>query len=202
LDREEDFELVHQLASRDREVVDAAFSRLYEKYAGRIYSTAIRILNDHALAADATQVAFITVLRKAGKFDFRSAFSSWLYRVTVNRCIDLRRQRTRRPVLSMTDPDVQRLAEGGDPRQAGNLGPPEKASQSELAQIVNHAISGLNPRLSIVVVLRYLEGLGYEEIAEILKVPLGTVKSRLNRAHAALEAVLGPRLDETQGERE
>ena len=70
------------------------------------------------------------------------------------------------------------------------------ARRSELAREVGQAISRLNPRLSVVVVLRYLEGLGYEEIAEILELPLGTVKSRLNRAHAALEQDLGPRLDQ------
>jgi RNA polymerase sigma-70 factor (ECF subfamily) len=64
--------------------------------------------------------------------------------------------------------------------------------------MVGKAISRLNPRLSSVVVLRYTEGLGYEEIAEVLEIPLGTVKSRLNRAHAALEADLGPGLDDHQ----
>ena len=152
-------------------------------------------MGDSALAADATQLAFITVLRKAGKFKFQSAFSSWLYRVAVNCCIDLKRKRARTHSLSMTDPDVAMLADGGDYRRPETPGPEEYARQGELVQEVSKAISRLNPRLSVVVVLRYLEGLGYEEIAEILEMPLGTVKSRLNRAHAALEQDLGPRLD-------
>jgi len=195
LDREEDFELVRQLGSRIRETSDAAFRQIYDKYEQRVFATALRIMGDSALAADATQLAFITVLRKAGKFKFQSAFSSWLYRVAVNCCIDLKRKRTRTRSLSMTDPDVAMLADGGDSRRPETPGPEEHARQGELVEEVSKAISRLNPRLSVVVVLRYLEGLGYEEIAEILEMPLGTVKSRLNRAHAALEQDLGPRLD-------
>ena len=76
--------------------------------------------------------------------------------------------------------------------------PEATARGKERAALVSKAIRKLNPRLSAVVVLRYTEGLGYEEIAEVLQVPLGTVKSRLNRAHAALEADLGPVLDDYQ----
>ncbi len=195
LDREPDFALVRQLCSRDRKAVDSAFSQLYDQYETKVFGTALRVLGDRALAADATQLTFLTVLRKARKFNFRCAFSSWLYRVAVNRCIDLKRKRTRHRPLSMTEPEVALLAEGGDSRRAGNLGPDVNAERSELVQVIKEAISRLNPRLSVVVVLRYLEGLGYDEISEILDVPLGTVKSRLNRAHAALEQDLGPRLD-------
>lgn len=196
LDREEDFELVRQLGSRNRETSHRAFGLLYDKYEQRVYATALRVLGDSALAADATQLTFLTVLRKARKFDFRSAFSSWLYRVAVNRCIDLRRKRSRHHSVSMSEPEVEAIAAGGDRRSSQNPGPEEHARRAELVEEVGRAISRLNPRLSVVVVLRYLEGLGYEEIAEILELPLGTVKSRLNRAHAALEQDLGPRLDD------
>ena len=74
-------------------------------------------------------------------------------------------------------------------------GPFEGAGKSELKNELARAIARLNPRLVVVVVLRYVKGLGYEEIAEVLKMPLGTVKSRLNRAHAVLEADLGPQFD-------
>ena len=195
MDREQDFALVRQLCSRDRKAVDSAFTQLYDLYESKVFGTALRVLGDRALAADATQLTFLTVLRKAGKFDFRSAFSSWLYRVAVNRCIDLKRKRTRQRSVSMTEPEVAVLAEGGDARRTEISDPEVNAERSELVQVIKEAISKLNPRLSVVVVLRYLEGLGYEEISEILDVPLGTVTSRLNRAHAALEQDLGPRLD-------
>ena len=195
MDREEDFELVRQLGSRIREASHAAFRQLYDKYEQRVFSTAIRILGDPALAADATQLTFVSVMKKAGKFKFQSAFSSWLFRVAVNCCIDLKRKRGRHHSLSMNEPEIAMLAEGGDSRRPVNPGPEENARRAELVQEVSNAISRLNPRLSVVVVLRYLEGFGYEEMADILEIPLGTVKSRLNRAHAALEQDLGPRLD-------
>lgn len=194
--REEDYELVRRLSDHDREVADAAFEELYEKYADRVYSTCSRILGESNLARDALQATFVLVLRKAHKFDFRSAFSSWLYRVAVNQCIDLRRRRDRHRPVSLSEPETAFLAERGDRRREPEPGPAERASRTEIGREIGREVSRLNPRLSAVVVLRYVQGLGYEEIAEVLDVPLGTVKSRLSRAHAALEAVLGPRLDE------
>ena len=188
--REVDFELVRRLCSRNAALVDPAFDTLYRKYRDRVYSSAYRILRDPALAADVTQETFLTVLRKASKFDFRSAFSSWLYRVAVNLSIDARRKRGRHRPLSLGDPEVSAWAESADRRKEPPPGPLAAAAASELAEIVEKAVADLNPKLGVVVVLRYVEGLGYEEIAEILEVPLGTVKSRLNRAHAALEGEL------------
>ena len=89
LRREDDHELVRRLVSTNGGEAESAFTELYEKYKRRVYATACRILHDRNLAADATQAAFLTILRKADRFDFRSAFSSWIYRVTVNQCIDL-----------------------------------------------------------------------------------------------------------------
>jgi len=194
--RDEDFGLVRSLRSKDREAVHSAFKALYEKHRNNVFNLAYGILHDRSLAADATQEAFLVILRRPRKFDFRSAFSSWLYRVTVNRCIDARRKQGRRRSLSMSEPDVASWAEKEDRRRDLEPGPEEVARQRELAREIREAISRLNPRLAAVVVLRYMEGLGYEEIAEALEMPLGTVKSRLNRAHAALEEALGPKLDE------
>ena len=195
--REDDFELVRQMCSGDADLANRALSEIYEKYNGRVYNTAYRILGDRDLAADVTQETFIAILRKASKFRFRAAFSSWLYRVAVNLCIDTRRKVNRRRPLSLSEPDVESWVEEEDsPLRPENPGPMEIAGRAELHQEMARAIARLNPRLAVVVVLRYVEGLGYEEIAEVLVMPLGTVKSRLNRAHAALEADLGPKLDQ------
>ena len=196
MSREEDYDLVRQLLARDPRVRESAFDVLFRKYDNRVFNIACRVLGDRDLAADVTQETFITILKKAGKFDFRAAFSSWMYRITVNRCIDVRRKRSRRNPLSLGDPEVTDWAEGAARNGNREDGPEEAARRKELQAAVGKAVSGLNPRLSSVVVLRYTEGLGYEEIAEILQVPLGTVKSRLNRAHTALEAELGSRLDD------
>ena len=96
----------------------------------------------------------------------------------------------------MSEPEVASWAEEEDRRRNSTPGPEESSRRRELAQRIRDAISALNPRLAAVVVLRYMEGLGYEEIADVLELPLGTIKSRLNRAHSALEADLGPALDD------
>jgi RNA polymerase sigma-70 factor (ECF subfamily) len=192
LAREDDYDLVRQVASRRSEESRAAFDELFRRHRETVFNLSVRVLGDRSHAADVTQETFLTVLRKAGRFDFRAAFSSWLYRITVNRCIDLKRKLSKHPTASLSVPEVRVHAEGaGD-----SVDPGDAASQGELAETVAKEVSRLNPRLSVVVVLRYTEGLGYVEIAEILEVPLGTVKSRLSRAHAALEAALGPRLDD------
>ncbi len=192
--REEDFELVRRLCSGKPEHAGPAFDALYAKYRDRVYNIALRVLNDRTLAADITQETFLGILRKARKFRFRSAFSSWLYRVTVNLCIDARRKRERRRPLSLNEPQVAAWVEDAAVRRRSDPGPEEQASRGEFERLLSEAIGNLNPKLAAVVVLRYVEGLGYEEIADILRVPLGTVKSRLNRAHAALAEVLEPKL--------
>jgi RNA polymerase sigma-70 factor (ECF subfamily) len=194
----EDIELVRQLRARDRATRTAAFDALFRRHHDRVFNTAYRVMGDRALAADVTQETFLTVLNKSRRFDFRSAFTSWLYRVTVNLCIDVKRKRNRRRSLSLSEPETAGRVEGSTAHPNAAPDPETAARGKELAALVSKAIGKLNPRLSVVVVLRYTEGLGYEEIADVLEVPLGTVKSRLNRAHAALEADLGPVLDDYQ----
>ncbi len=194
MDREEDVELVRRLGSPEPSVRESAFAALYDKYKDRIFSTSCRILNDRDLAADATQATFLAVFRKARKFDFRSKFSSWLYRVAVNQCLDIRRRRARVVRLSLDDPDTPET--GTDLRRETPLSPEASAERGEMARRLRKAVAALSPKLAAVVVLRYMEDLSYEEISEILDLPAGTVKSRLSRAHEALEADLGPLLDQ------
>jgi len=196
LSKEEDIDLVRRLRSRNRSIREAAFDALFRKHQDRVYNTAYRVMGERALAADVTQEVFITIFSKARRFDFRAAFTSWLYRVTVNLCIDMKRKRSRRKSLSLSEPEVAGWAEGVVRTPNATPTPETAARRKELGEMIAKAIIELNPRLASVVVLRYTEGLGYEEIAEVLEVPLGTVKSRLNRAHAALEADLGPKLDD------
>jgi RNA polymerase sigma-70 factor (ECF subfamily) len=195
LDRQEDYELVRRIRSSDRVTSEAAFDELYRKHRDTVFRLAARILDDRDLAADATQAAFLAVFRKLRGFDFRSAFSSWLYRVTVNQCLDLRRRRAKMARISLDDPTTAASVGAGDLRRGTPAGPGEDADRAELARLVRAALGSLRPRLSTVLVLRYMEGLSYEEIAEILDVPVGTVRSRLSRAHVALQDILGDSLD-------
>jgi len=199
-----DVDLAQQLGAPDPAVREAAFAKLFERHRQRAFDLAWRVLRDTGLAADAVQEAFLTVYRKGGRFEARAQFSSWLYRVVLNRSIDLRRREKRHRGSPL--PEAQGAArgekdlgaEGEAPLEtaAGSVTPEAMALESERAALVRDAIERLSPKLAAVVVLRYPKGLSYEEIGEILGLPPGTVRSRLNRAHAALRDLLGEHLDE------
>ena len=196
MDDPSDLELIHRFADPDRAVRRAAFTTLFERHRKRAFDLAYRVLGDAGLAADAVQESFLTVYEKGAGFEARARFTSWLYRVVLNRCIDLQRRERRHRMLPLaTSPRRER--EGGErdsgvPEPAGAAadGPAERALGVERAEFVRSAIRELSPKLAEVVILRYPEGRSYEEIGEVLGVPPGTVKSRLNRAHAALRGML------------
>jgi RNA polymerase sigma-70 factor (ECF subfamily) len=136
------------------------------------------------------------VFRRVGGFRFESRFSSWVYRIAVNASIDLRR-RTRTRRLASLDAIQDSGADDSrfDIDDERVEMPSASASRRELEQEVQRAIGRLSPKLRTIVVLRYLENLSYEEVAETLKISLGTVKSRLSRAHDSLDRHLTPVLD-------
>jgi RNA polymerase sigma-70 factor (ECF subfamily) len=205
MDDPSDLELIQLFAAPDPVVRREAFSTLFERHRKRAYDLAYRVLGDPGLAADAVQEAFLTVYRKGARFEARARFTSWLYRVVLNRCIDLQRRERRHRMLSL-GPATGRDAEGGE-RGAGVIepagdpqdGPVPRALGVERAEQVRAAIARLSPKLAEVVILRYPQGRSYEEIGEILGVPPGTVKSRLNRAHAALRGMLESELGDSEG---
>jgi RNA polymerase sigma-70 factor (ECF subfamily) len=200
-----DVDLVRRLGSGGRAERERAFTTLFERHRQRSFDLAWRVLGDAGLAADAVQEAFLTVYRKGPRFEERAQFTSWLYRVVLNHAIDLRRRERRHRVGQLPGFGVgrgTRSESGADPseatiEQAGTAATPEaEAIRAERSRTVRTAIERLSPKLSAVIVLRYPEGLSYEEIGEILGLPPGTVRSRLNRAHAALRDILGDALDE------
>ncbi len=172
-----DQELVRRAAAGDRE----AFAVLFQRYAPRVYRTALRITGDPGEADDATQEVFLRLHDQLHRFEERSSFSTWIYRVTVNMAIDRTRASARRPAS----------IEGVDAPGSGRAG--DSAERGDLERAVLGALSGLSEKLRTVLVLRYLEELSYEEIADVLECSSGTVKSRLARAHEeagpALQAV-------------
>ena len=176
-DMPNDEELVRRAAVGDRE----AFAVLFDRYAPRVYRTALRITGDAAEADDATQEVFLRLHDQLHRFEERSSFSTWIYRVTVNLAIDRTRTKARRPG-SIDGVDAQAPDSATAPAERGDL---ERA--------VIAALAGLSEKLRTALVLRYLEDLSYEEIADVLECSIGTVKSRLARAHEeagpALQAV-------------
>jgi RNA polymerase sigma-70 factor (ECF subfamily) len=177
--------------------LQGAFRGLYEQYKDRVYNVCYRITGNATDALDASQETFGIMFRKIGEFRFESKFSSWVYRIAVNASIDIKRRSGTRWLSSLEgarDPngvDLPRV----DLRDERTEGPSVAASRHELEDEIQQAISRLSPKMRAITVLRYIESLSYEEIAETLHVSIGTVKSRLSRAHQALDRELTPVLD-------
>ena len=154
-----------------------AFAQLFAAHKDRIYSIALRFSGDPTAALDIAQDTFLKLLGQIQNFRGDARFETWLYRVVVNACLDHRRARRR--WLPLIEDLVDRVRTG--------LGLEISAEQSQLRHRVRGAIAHLPADQRIAVVLRYTEGLSYEEIAEVTGVATGTVASRLNRAHRALD---------------
>jgi RNA polymerase sigma-70 factor (ECF subfamily) len=187
-----DLELVRDLASQDADVRRRALGELYERHHRRVFNVAFRVLGDWSRAQDVTQEVFLQLAARIGTFRGDAGLTSWMYRITVNRAIDVRRREGRRPAWRMGDAFPERGARR--PRgDAVSIEPPEVLERELLADRVRLALDRLSPKLRAILVLRYLEGLSYDELAEVLDCSMGTVKSRLNRAHTAMERELGDR---------
>jgi len=154
-----------------------ALRTLFEEYKDRVYSIAIYSLSgDEMAAADVTQQVFLKLMTRIGQFRGNSEFATWLYRLVVNTCHDEHRKQKR--FVSLADSFVQTRAGGESPRA--------RYARKELAARVQSAVAELKPKLRWPILLKYVEGLSYEEIAKVLNCSKGTVASRLNRAHKAL----------------
>jgi len=181
------------LLERCRRGEPFAWTALLQRYQDRIYNVCWRIAGDAEEAADLTQDVFVTALEKIGGFEERSGFFTWLYRIAVNLSLTRRRQRGRRRTLPIRDGqdgdgEGPALHEPVDRR----CGPMTQALDRETAEAVSRAVDQLDDEHRTVLVLRDVESLDYAEIAAILEVPSGTVKSRLFRARLALREALGP----------
>jgi RNA polymerase sigma-70 factor, ECF subfamily len=173
------------LDAHDRDVIEAcqrgdadAFRALFEAYKDRVYSIALRYSGNPAAAMDIAQDTFLKLLSRIGDYRSEASFDSWLYRLVVNSCIDDQRRGRR-----MT-PFLDGLLEAVCAPAESVL---HKLMRVETEQRVQDVVARLAPEHRMVIVLRYTEGLAYEEIAKILGCSPGTVASRLNRAHKILE---------------
>lgn len=167
-----------------------AFDLLVRESYPLIYNTAYRLLGDADRAADATQTAFVRAYRSITSFRGSSSFSTWLYRIVTNVCLDMLRQQ---------GPGLESLTQHWEDSEDTERDipdhhdqPEQAALQAEVGRLVHQALGRLRPEQRAVLVLYDLAGLSYEEIAEVLKLPLGTVKSRLNRARNALREEMLP----------
>ena len=174
-----------ELVDRARGGDEDAFAALVERNQGRIYALTLRMTGNPEDAAELCQEAFLNAWRGLPRFQGESAFSTWLYRLASNAAIDyLRRQRKQRGELSLDDEEL-----GLDAVDAGP-GPQDAAEGEEVRSAVAAGLGALSEGHRQVLVLRELQGLSYEEIAAVLAVDLGTVKSRISRARSALRKIL------------
>jgi len=180
------FENDHSLIRRFKEGDRASFDDLVRKYHGRIYNLCRNMLNNSRDAEDATQDSFLKSFRSIDRFDPAFPFSTWLYRIAVNTCIDYRRK-----PFFLSFLKISKEGEESEYDHPSGLPSPEKAYESkELGLQIDAGLRSLSPKLLAAIVLKEVEGLSYEEIAGVLDVSIGTVKSRIARAREELKNIL------------
>ena len=189
--REEDF-----LLQALREGQDAAYETLIERFQGPVYNLVVRLMADPDDACDIVQEVFIKVFRSVGSFKGNSSLKTWIYRIAFNEAYNHRRwfSRHKRQEIGLDSGDENSASYGDllhDPgRSAFDL-----VCDGETQQLIEEALMTINPLFRAAVVLRDIEDLSYEEIAEILQVSLGTVKSRILRGREALRKALANQLN-------
>ena len=183
-----DWELVTAVRQGDRE----AFRTLVERYQHKVTALAAGMLRNRDDALDVVQETFTKAYQSLDRFKGESSFYTWLYRITLNLCIDHQRRSGRLPVTGLEAPDrpdespIVHAARDGAERD----NPFQRAHETEIGQRIREAIAELTPEHRAVILLREVEGLSYEEISRALKCPKGTVMSRLHYARRQLQARL------------
>ena len=182
--------------ARERALVDQclagnaeAFGELVTPYQDRLYNTLYRILGSREDAAEVLQDALIRAFRRLGSFHRQSAFYTWLYRVAVNVALSRRRRRRRRPLTT-------ELGGSGELPGHPELGDPGRNLEAqERRRMIEQALAGVPEVFRVALVLKEIDGLKYEEIARVLRLPVGTVRSRLHRARNEMRLRLKPLID-------
>jgi len=168
-DREISAEIIEACRLGDRD----AFRALYDAYKDRVYSISLYFFHgDPAMASDVRQQVFLKLITSISQFRGDAGFSTWLYRLVVNACLDAARRRK---------PDVTLSEEFSKPGSQE-----EDYARAQMAQSVRAAVSALPPKFRIAVLLRHFEDLSYEQMAKALHCSMGTVASRLSRGHKIL----------------
>ena len=175
------------LVQRARQGSEEAFAALVERNQGRIYSLALRMTGNPDDAAELCQEAFLNAWKGLGRFQGESAFSTWLYRLVSNACVDLLRRDGRRRASAGPSLDDEELnLDVPDPAPS----PQDAAERQELREEIERGLSALSPEHREVLILREIHQLRYDEIADSLSLDVGTVKSRISRARKQLRNFL------------
>jgi len=196
VDEKNDSYLIEESRRGNRE----AFGSLIRLYSQTVYSFAFRLMNNIADAEDLSQEVFIQAYRGIKKFESRSSFSTWLYRITVNLWKNKLKEQIRQGRGSTFSLDELGEPEEGQTRELADTLPSldEVVDKKTKIELIKECLEKIHPLYKVVIVLRDIEGKSYTEIAEILDCPLGTVQSRLSRAREALRFKVLPRLRDYQ----
>lgn len=176
------------LVRRAQDGMPAAFTELVVRYQDRVFNTCYRMCHNHADALDLTQTTFLKALEGLTQFQSRANFYTWLFRIAVNLTITHRRSATRRSVRTLDESHHNSGSARPVSDHDANVSQP--AEQRELQQRVARALAQLDEEFRAAVVLKDIEDMDYSTIAEILDVPVGTVKSRIHRGRLMLRDLL------------
>ncbi|MBN2358599.1 MAG: sigma-70 family RNA polymerase sigma factor [Deltaproteobacteria bacterium] len=188
----------------DRDLVDRAkagdrpaFTLLVQRYQKRAFAVAYGMLHNRDDALDVVQDAFVKVHKHIGAFQGNASFYTWLYRIVANLCIDVRRRRGRRPEVAFEEaikPDETAAAGVDVAPHHGEANPVDNLTRRELRREMGKALDGLSENHRLILLLREVEGLSYEDLARVLKISKGTVMSRLFHARKNMQKALRPYL--------
>lgn len=182
-----------------------SFQLLVERYQDRIFGLARHYTRSSVELEDLVQDTFIKAYRRLDSFQHQSSFSTWLYRIAVNTCLDFLKRRGRSPVQAVEDPELVGSGPSDGRRSGSDLGAPDaRLEREEIAEVTREALEELPEIFRTVLVLREFDEMAYQDIADTLGISIGTVESRLFRARARFkEAVLRlhPEFGEPEGGR-
>jgi RNA polymerase sigma-70 factor (ECF subfamily) len=187
------------LVARARSGDEAACREIVIRYERPIFNLIARMVHDRSLAEDLSQETFLKAFTRLGLYDARYKLSNWLFKIAHNTVIDHLRQR--RPATVSLEESSPAERDAAQLRaDAAVRDPFEKLAQAELAQVLGRAVAALRPEYRQVVILRYHEDFSHEEIADVMAIPVGTVKSYLHRARLELADILKRQLPVGIGE--
>jgi RNA polymerase sigma-70 factor (ECF subfamily) len=183
-----------QLVERVQKGDKRAFDLLVLKYQHKIFAVISRFIRDHAEVQDVAQDAFIKAYRALPNFRGESAFYTWMYRIAINTAKNYLVARNRRPPASDVDMEDAEFFAGNDAMHEMNT-PERNLLRDELKVVIDQAFRDLPEDLRMAVTLREIDGLSYEEIAEAMNCPIGTVRSRIFRAREAIDKKIQPLIE-------
>lgn len=189
-ERSVDAELVVRVQSGDK----SAFDLLVIKYQHKVMKLVSRYIRDSAEVEDVTQEAFIKAYRALANFRGDSAFYTWLYRIAINTAKNFLVSRGRRPPSSDIEVETAEVLDGAASLRE-NATPERNLLRDEIAKTVQQAIESLPEDLRTAITLREIDGLSYEDIAQVMTCPIGTVRSRIFRAREAIDSELRPLIE-------